>query len=124
MRNKPTVSMLCFLSLVATIFMVSPLRAQNTPADHFARGKRLIEDNCIDCMGGTQQGEEDGIRELEMALQAHYEKPVDVYKLLADAYANMSTYVEKSQSSLRHSGARSMRSIGSSTGLLRMTRRF
>jgi len=42
--------------------------------------------------------EEEGIRELETALQAHYAKPVDAYKLLADAYANMSSYVQKNQS--------------------------
>ena len=79
--------------------MVSPLQAQTTPADHFARGKKLVEDNCVDCMGGTQQDEEEGIRELETALQGHYESPVDAYKLLADAYANMSTYVEKKSES-------------------------
>ena len=98
MHNRSTVSMAWVFSLMATMLMVSPLQAQNTVADHFARGKKLVEDNCIDCMGGTQAGEEEGIRELEMALQAHYEKPVDAYKLLADAYANMTTYVEKNQS--------------------------
>jgi tetratricopeptide (TPR) repeat protein len=46
-------------------------------------------------MGGTQKGEEEGIRELEAALQAHYEQPVAAYKMLADAYANMATYVQK-----------------------------
>ena len=74
---------------------VSWLQSQDMPADHFARGKKLVEDNCIDCMGGTQKGEEEGIRELEMALQADYDNPVAAYKLLADAYANMSTYAQK-----------------------------
>jgi tetratricopeptide (TPR) repeat protein len=86
------------VSLLAAMLMVSSLRAQNSPADHFARGKKLMEDNCIDCMGGTQQGEEEGIQELELALQAQYEKPVEAYKALADAYANMATYVGKNQS--------------------------
>ena len=98
MPNKSTASMSWISQLVLTILMVSFLQAQDTPADHFAKGKKLIEDNCVDCMDGTQKGEEEGIRELETALQAHYAKPVDAYKLLADAYANMSSYVQKNQS--------------------------
>jgi tetratricopeptide (TPR) repeat protein len=98
MPNQSAVSMSWILSLMTTLFMVSSLRAQDTPADHFAKGKKFVEENCIDCMGGTQKGEEEGIRELETALQAHYEKPLDAYKLLADGYANMSTYVGKNQS--------------------------
>ena len=98
MPKQSTVSMSWIFPLVATILMVSFLQAQDTPADHFAKGKKLIEDNCVDCMDGTQKGEEEGIRELETALQAHYAKPVDAYKLLADAYANMSSYVQKNQS--------------------------
>lgn len=95
MLNESTVSMSWISSLLAIMFVVCSLQAQDTPADHFARGKKLVENNCIDCMGGTQQGEEEGIRELEMALQAHYENPVAAYKLLADAYGYMSTYVQK-----------------------------
>lgn len=98
MPKQSTVSMSWIFQLVLTILMVSFLQAQDTPADHFAKGKKLIEDNCVDCMDGTQKGEEEGIRELETALQAHYAKPVDAYKLLADAYANMSSYVQKNQS--------------------------
>jgi predicted O-linked N-acetylglucosamine transferase (SPINDLY family) len=78
--------------------MVSSAWGQNSAHDHFLKGKQLVEENCIDCMGGTQQGEEQGIRELEAALQAHYESPIDAYKLLANAYANMSTYVGKNAS--------------------------
>jgi tetratricopeptide (TPR) repeat protein len=95
MPNRSTISMSWTCSVMAMMIAVSCLQAQDTPADHFARGKKLVEDNCIDCMGGTQKGAEEGIRELEMALQAHYENPVAAYKLLADAYAYMSTYVQK-----------------------------
>src|ERR1700682_4098308 len=98
MPKQSTALVSWIFPLVVTMLMVSFLQAQDTPADHFAEGKKLIEDNCVDCMGGTQKGEEEGIRELETALQAHYAKPVDAYKLLADAYANMSSYVQKNQS--------------------------
>src|ERR1700730_8907311 len=98
MPNKSTASISWISQLVLTILMVSILQAQDTPADHFAKGKKLIENNCIDCMGGTQKGEEEGIRKLEAALQTHYAKPVDTYKILADGYANMSTYVQKDES--------------------------
>jgi tetratricopeptide (TPR) repeat protein len=98
MPNQSGVSMSWIPLVVTTILIVSSVQAQDTPADHFARGKKLVEDNCIDCMGGTQKGEEEGIRELEAALQAHYEQPGAAYKLLADAYANMSTYVGKNPS--------------------------
>jgi tetratricopeptide (TPR) repeat protein len=97
MCNQSRVSMLSVSSFLVAVLMAPSVQSQNTPADHFVRGKKLIEDNCIDCMGGTQKGEEEGIRELEAALEAHYEKPVDAYKMLAEAYANMSTYVGKNE---------------------------
>src|ERR1700682_2292149 len=98
MPKQSTALVSWIFPLVVTMLMVSFLQAQDTPADHFAEGKKLIEDNCVDCMGGTQKGEEEGIRELETALQEHYAKPVAAYNLLADAYANMSSYVQKNQS--------------------------
>jgi hypothetical protein len=59
---------------------------------HFVKGKELIENNCIDCMGGTQAGMEQGIREVEAALQAGYRNKKAAYELLSDAYAHMTTY--------------------------------
>jgi tetratricopeptide (TPR) repeat protein len=95
MPNQTTLSISCVFLLVTTMLIASSVRAQDAPADHFARGKKLVEDNCTDCMGGTQKGEEEGIRELEMAIEGHSEKPVAAYKALADAYANMAGYVQK-----------------------------
>jgi predicted Zn-dependent protease len=87
-------------SLLASALAIPALsRGQASAADHFTRGKELVEENCIDCMGGTQEGEEEAIRELEMALQQHCEEPIEGYKLLAEAYANMSTYVQKKSES-------------------------
>lgn len=62
---------------------------------HFAAGKKLIEENCIDCMGGTQAGMEQGIREVENALTGGYRDRKAAYELLADAYAEMVTYTGK-----------------------------
>jgi tetratricopeptide (TPR) repeat protein len=94
-RSTLSISLSVVFLVVTTMLIGSSVQAQDAPADHFARGKKLVEDNCTDCMGGTQKGEEEGIRELEMAIQAHYEKPVEAYKALADAYANMAGYVGK-----------------------------
>lgn len=59
---------------------------------HFEKGKQLIENNCIDCMGGNLQGMEQGIKEIEAAINAGYQDKKTAYKLLSDAYANMATY--------------------------------
>ena len=64
---------------------------------HFERGKQLIENNCIDCMDGSQAGLEGGIGEIEAALHAGYDDRKTAYKLLSDAYAGMITYTEKNQ---------------------------
>ncbi|HET9407883.1 MAG TPA: hypothetical protein VFO39_11650 [Candidatus Sulfotelmatobacter sp.] len=88
----------CALCLTTAMFFAHTLPAQNTAIDHFARGKQLIEANCIDCEGGTQQGEEEGIRELELVTQSNDSNTVAAYKLLAEAYANMTTYVDKNPS--------------------------
>ena len=41
--------------LLAFAFVIpAASRGQTSAADHFARGKKLAEDNCIDCMDGTQ----------------------------------------------------------------------
>jgi len=95
MFNRSSISPCWIFSSLFALLMVFTARGQNTSSTQFDRGKKLVEENCIDCMGGTQKGEEEGIRELEAALQAHYEKPIDAYKLLATAYANMATYVGK-----------------------------
>ncbi len=72
----------------------------NRPASgsvRFAAGKKLIEANCIDCMGGSQAGMEHGIGEVETALKEGYRDRKAAYELLADAYAEMVTYTGKSQ---------------------------
>jgi hypothetical protein len=64
------------------------------PTRHFLKGKQLVENNCIDCQGGTQAGTEEGIRELQAAIDGGYSDQLGAYKLLSDAYGDMSTYVE------------------------------
>jgi tetratricopeptide (TPR) repeat protein len=97
MRRQTTVSMLSLL-LPGIILAVAALQAQDSPPDHFARGKKLVEDNCVDCMGGSREGEEAGIKELDLALRAH-ERPVEAYKLMAEAYANLTTYARSESES-------------------------
>lgn len=94
----------CMLVLVLAAFAQSGTsvgtKASTVPGEaqkHFERGKKLIEDNCIDCMGGNQAGLEGGIGEIEAALQAGYLYRKSAYKLLSDAYAGMITYTGKNQ---------------------------
>lgn len=70
-------------------------KVEDAAAAHFHKGKQLIENNCIDCMGGTQAGMEQGIREIEAALEAGYGNRKAAYLLLEDAYAHMTTYTGK-----------------------------
>src|SRR5690242_14917925 len=63
-------------------------------ADHFAQGKKLIEDNCVDCMGGNRSGLEQGIAKMQKAIDLGYQPAKDPYKLLEDAYANLGIFSE------------------------------
>ena len=62
---------------------------------HYLLAKQLIEDNCVDCMGGTKAGMENGIQEMQAALATGFADDKAAYKLLADAYNAMTTYVRK-----------------------------
>jgi hypothetical protein len=68
---------------------------QSVARQQFQRGKQLIENNCIDCMGGTQSGVEKGIKEIQAAVDAGYPDQKAAYKLLEEAYAYMTTYTDK-----------------------------
>lgn len=69
-----------------------PAKNSHIALQHFEKGKQLIEGNCIDCMGGTQKGMEQGIKEIETAITAGYRDKKTAYELLSDAYGSMSTY--------------------------------
>lgn len=56
---------------------------------HFERGKRLIEENCADCLGRTQEGLQGGIDELLAAQRGGYPNEAVLYRQLADAYGTM-----------------------------------
>ncbi len=95
MFMRKLISILCILFVTA---LPSWSQTKSTPSPaglHFLKGKRLIENNCIDCQGGTATGTEEGIREIQAAIESGYANRVAAYKLLSNAYANMATYVEK-----------------------------
>jgi hypothetical protein len=78
------------LVVVALLGAAAALAAAAAPGrEDFERGRRLVEDNCGDCMGGTRQGLEDGVAALRRAFDAGYSEPAAVYRLLADAYATL-----------------------------------
>jgi hypothetical protein len=74
---------------------VNPGQAAKPGQKQFVRGRRLIESNCVDCMGGGRAGLEQGIRLVEEALNAGYPNKKAAYKLLLNAYAELATYTEK-----------------------------
>src|SRR6266851_5590496 len=78
------------LVVVALLGAAAALAAAAAPGrEDFERGRRLVEDNCGDCMGGTRQGLEDGVAALRRAFDTGYSEPAAVYRLLADAYATL-----------------------------------
>ena len=80
-------SLITVMLLVAIMISFDKGRAQEVdPEEYFLRGKKLIEANCGDCMGGTQQGLNEGISELLKSIVYGYKNKVEAYKLLADAY--------------------------------------
>jgi|SRR5882724_1700465 len=85
-----------FLSLVVGLAGFAAGQAAPKPGQkEFARGRHLIESNCVDCMGGGRAGMEQGIRQVEAALKAGYSNKKAAYKLLLNAYSNLATYTEK-----------------------------
>jgi hypothetical protein len=85
-----------FLSLVVSLTGFASGQAAVKPGQkQFARGRELIQSNCVDCMGGGRAGMEQGIREIDEALRAGYPNKRAAYKLLLNAYADLGTYTEK-----------------------------
>lgn len=67
-------------------------------AQHFVRGKKLIEHNGADSMGSTQQGFEEGIAEVRKAIELGYSDRAAAYKLLANAYNTLALFYAKPDS--------------------------
>jgi len=87
------------LSLVVSLAGFAPGQAAVKPGQkQFARGRQLIQANCVDCMGGGRAGMEEGVRQIEAALKAGYPNKRAAYKLLLSAYADLATYTEKEPS--------------------------
>lgn len=87
------------MSLVVSLAGFAAGQAATKPGQkEFARGRHLIESNCVDCMGGGRAGMEQGIRQVEAALKAGYPAKKAAYKLLLNAYSNLATYTEKDPS--------------------------
>jgi hypothetical protein len=90
-----------YLSLgILSLVLCAAGLAQETPKaspaqKHFALGRKLIQANCVDCMGGGRAGVEQGVSEIEEALKAGYPNKRAAYRLLLDAYLTLSTYTEK-----------------------------
>src|SRR2546423_27412 len=85
-----------FLILVFSCASFATGQAAAKPGQkQFARGRQLVGSNCVDCMGGSRAGMEEGIREIEAALKAGYPNKKTAYKLLLNAYSELATYTEK-----------------------------
>jgi hypothetical protein len=85
-----------FLSLILSLAGFAAGQVAPKPGQkEFARGRHLIQSNCVDCMGGGRAGMEEGIRHVEAALKAGYPDKKAAYRLLLNAYSNLGTYTEK-----------------------------
>ncbi len=81
------------LSLVVSLAGFAPGQAAVKPGQkQFARGRQLIQANCVDCMGGSRTGMEEGVRQIEAALKAGYPNKRAAYKLLISAYGDLANY--------------------------------
>lgn len=99
MNRALTIYVALFLVITSSIFLChGQTKVLPQAQEHFLRGKDLIENNCIDCNGGTEAGMIEGIKEIEAAIQAGYNDQIAAYKLLADGYNAMSTYTERNTS--------------------------
>jgi hypothetical protein len=87
--------------LLAGLHLCALSQQQSTPQQtrklsvgerHYLNAKRLITNNCIDCMGSTKAGMEQGIQEMQAALDTGFTKKKAAYKLLADGYNAMITF--------------------------------
>jgi tetratricopeptide (TPR) repeat protein len=88
-----------FISLVVLVagLQLGAIPQQQTPKvsigeRHYLNAKRLIENNCIDCMGSTRAGMEQGIQEMQAALSSGFTNRKAAYKLLADGYNALTTF--------------------------------
>lgn len=83
------------LFLCPIFAVVAPMAggAQETdPAGLFAHGAALIERHCGKCYKAEQDKFEDGIAEVLEAIDAGYPDKISAYKILADAYRQL-TYI-------------------------------
>jgi hypothetical protein len=88
-------SLLSLIVLAATLHLAAIMQKVSkisSGEEHYLRAKHLIENNCIDCMGSTRAGMEQGIQEVQAALAAGFADQKAAYKLLADAYNAMITF--------------------------------
>jgi hypothetical protein len=83
------------LSLVVGFAGFAVGQAVKPGQEQFARGRDLVESNCVDCMGGARAGMEQGVRQIEDALKAGYPDKKAAFKLLLNAYSELSTFTEK-----------------------------
>jgi tetratricopeptide (TPR) repeat protein len=75
----------CFLPLASA--------GEGTSAEeYFLQGQKLVEDNAGSNMGATKEGMEAGIDALRKALEADYPNIKAIYKLLGNAYLEMTDY--------------------------------
>lgn len=54
----------------------------------------MIEDNCLDCMGSSRSGLEQGLHKVQEAIDLGYQPAKDAYKLLADGYGDLTSFTK------------------------------
>jgi hypothetical protein len=80
-------------------------QAPEDPEALLREGRALVEKNCGDCMGSSPEALQQGIRKVELALEAGLADRAEAYRLLADAWSQMA-YVFLKPDSAEQSEAR------------------
>jgi tetratricopeptide (TPR) repeat protein len=89
--------------IVMTVLIVATTSCRR-PERHFQKGKELIQANCGECLGATKGGLEQGVSEVNLALEKGYGDKLAAYKLLADAYNTLAVVysTDRSQEQLSY----------------------
>lgn len=73
------------LTFLLTANVLSITADAQSAEQHFQRGRQLIESNCGECTGASKKGLEQGIDEVNKAIDMGYSDKIAAYELLADA---------------------------------------
>lgn len=91
-------SLILVLAVIGLLVEGAARPQDQSAAQHFVRGRELIEANGVDSMGSTRKGFEEGLAEVRKAIELGYPDKAAAYKLLANAYNTLALFYAKPDS--------------------------